>query len=69
MGTQSVAIVVRARIGPELEAALPEFDITCLDGGLTRVAGPVPDQAKLVGVLTMFADLHIEIVSVNPVAA
>jgi hypothetical protein len=30
--------------------------------------GRVPDQARLLGLLEMFDELHIEVVSVNPVA-
>jgi hypothetical protein len=29
--------------------------------------GPVPDQARLIGLLAMFDGLHIAVISVNPI--
>lgn len=67
MSEQSVAIVVRGRIGPDLIAALVGFAVEDAEPGFTRIVGRVPDQAKLFGLLAMFDGLHIEVVSVNPV--
>jgi hypothetical protein len=67
MTEQIIAIVVRGHLGSDLVAALEGFSVEPAPGGLTRITGPVPDQAKLFGVLGMFDSLHIEVVSVNPV--
>lgn len=67
MTPQVVCILLRGRLGPALVAALDGFDVRATDDGCTRVVGRVPDQAKLIGLLDMFDELHIEVVSVNPV--
>lgn len=67
MTAHIVAIVVRGHLGRDVVAALEGFTIEPTADGLTRITGPVPDQAKLFGVLGIFDALHIEVVSVNPV--
>lgn len=67
MGTQLMEVVVRGRLGPDLVAALDGFAVEFDQDGRTRVVGPIPDQSKLFGLLDMFDDLHIEVISVNPV--
>jgi hypothetical protein len=62
-------VIVRGRMSPELMAALEGFDIDSVGDGLTRLVGDVPDQPQLLGLLTAFDDLHIEVVSVNLVNA
>ena len=62
-------VIVRGRMSPELMASLEGFVIDTGDDGLTRLVGGVPDQPQLLGLLAAFDDLHIEVVSVNPVAA
>ena len=66
-GAQSVRILVRGRLGPELAAALDAFEIADAPDGCSLLSGRVPDQARLLGVLEMLDELHIEVVSVNPV--
>lgn len=68
MDPHVVEVVVRGRLGPELVVALDGFDVETDRRGLTRITGPVTDQARLMGLLDMFNDLHIEVVSVNRVA-
>ena len=60
MTPQVVCILLRGRLGPALVAALDGFDVRATDDGCTRVVGRVPDQAKLIGLLDMFDELHIE---------
>jgi hypothetical protein len=62
-------VIVRGRMSPELMASLEGFAIDTGDDGLTRLVGDVPDQPQLLGLLAAFDDLHIEVVSVNPVTA
>lgn len=58
-------VVVRGRIGPELMVSLKDFQIDTDPAGLTRLIGNLRDQSQLLGLLTAFNDLHIEVVSVN----
>ena len=66
-GAQVVQIVVRGTLGPNLVAALDGFEVTPTADGCTSIRGPIPDQARLIGLLAMFDELHIDVVSVNPV--
>ncbi|MCW3493085.1 hypothetical protein [Microbacterium sp. SSM24] len=68
-GSQVVEIVVRGKLGPELVAALDDFAVVDAPDGCTRLVGTIPDQARLIGLLEMLDQLHIEVVSVNPVPA
>jgi hypothetical protein len=63
---QRYEVLVRGSFGAELSAALEGFDIQTDDAGLTRVTGEVQDQPGLLGLLSAFDDLHIEVISVNP---
>lgn len=67
MPPQVFEVVVRGRMGPELADALVGFVIENGEDGFTRIVGRVPDQPRLLGLLAAFDDLHIEVVSVNPV--
>ncbi len=69
MHAHVMEVVVRGRLGADLVAALDGFQVEPAERGLTRIVGPVPDQAMLFGLLDMFDGLHIEVVSVNPVGA
>lgn len=66
-GPQVVEVVVRGKLGPDLLAALPDYTVEAVADGCTRVVGAIPDQARLIGLLDLFDQLHIEVVSVNPV--
>lgn len=68
-GSQVVEIVVRGKLGPDLVAALQGFAVEDAVDGCSRVVGGIPDQARLIGLLEMLDELHIEVVSVNPVPA
>lgn len=67
MQTHVMEVVVRGRLGPTIVAALDGFEVHTDERGLTAIVGPVADQPKLLGLLDMFDDLNIEVVSVNPV--
>lgn len=62
-------VVVRGRLSPELVATLSEFEISTGSDGRTSVVGVIPDQAKLIGLLDLLDQFHIEVLSVNPVRA
>jgi len=65
---QTVEIVVSGPLSPDLVVtALEGFTVTTDEQGRTHVVGPVPDQARLIGLLAMFDGLHIAVISVNPI--
>ena len=67
MSAHVVEVVVIGRLGPSLIAALDGYDVTTRDDGTSSVTGMVEDQASLRGLLGVFDDLNIEVVSVNRV--
>jgi hypothetical protein len=67
-GSQVIEVIVRGTLGPDLIAALAEFTVEAVPDGCSSVVGRIPDQARLLGLLEMLDELHIEVVSVNPVA-
>jgi hypothetical protein len=67
MSAHVVEVVVTGRLGPSLIAALDGYDVTTRDDGTSSVTGMVEDQASLRGLLGVFDDLNIEVVSVNRV--
>jgi hypothetical protein len=69
MTSRVFEVVVRGRMSDELIAALDGFRVAGDDDGLTHVVGDVEDQPRLLGLLAAFDDLHMEVVSVNPVPA
>lgn len=64
---QIFEVIVRGRMSADLADALDGFTVTARPGGVTSIIGPVVDQPRLLGLLGAFDDLHIEVVSVNPV--
>lgn len=67
MPAHEVAIVLSGRLGDDVVGALDGFVVDSSQPGVTTIVGRVPDQAKLLGLLAMFDDLHIRVISVNPV--
>ncbi|WP_183498355.1 hypothetical protein [Microbacterium invictum] len=62
-------VVVQGTLGADLIAALDGYTVSADGRGRSRIVGPVRDQVRLIGLLSMFDDLHIEVISVNPVDA
>jgi len=69
MSAHLVEVVITGRLGPSLVAALDGYEVATRDDGTTSVTGVIEDQARLRGLLGVFDDLNIEVVSVNRVAA
>jgi hypothetical protein len=67
MSAHVVEVVVTGHLGPSLIAALDGYDVTTRDDGTSSVTGVVADQSGLRGLLAVFDDLNIEVVSVNRV--
>lgn len=61
-GTLSLALLGAIAKAEGFTASNVEF----ADGSTTCLMGWVPDQARLHSLIQMFADLNIELVSVNP---
>lgn len=64
---QVFEVIVRGHMSADLADALDGFAVAARPGGVTSIIGPVVDQPRLLGLLGAFDDLHIEVVSVNPV--
>lgn len=64
---QTFEVIVRGRLSAELAKALDGFTVALQEGGVTSIVGPVVDQPRLLSLLGAFDDLHIEVISVNPV--
>jgi hypothetical protein len=64
---RSFEVVVRGRMSADIADALEGFAVEAQPGGVTSIVGPVVDQPRLLALLSAFDDLHIEVISVNPV--
>ena len=60
-------IVINGTLSEPIAALIDGFQTSRIENGLTYLIGSVPDQAKLQGLLTLFGNLNIELVSVNPI--
>ncbi|MDY0908253.1 hypothetical protein [Microbacterium sp. CFBP9034] len=67
MSAHLVEVVITGHLGPSLVTALDGYDVTTRADGTTSVTGVVADQSGLRGLLGVFDDLNIEVVSVNRV--
>lgn len=59
-------IVINGTLSEPVVALVDGFQVSRIENGLTHLVGPVPDQAKLRGLLLLFGNLNIELISVNP---
>ena len=66
--SEAYEIVIKGRLSEPLADLIDGFHVTKVERGKTHLVGTVPDQAKLQGILTIFGNLNIELVSVNPVS-
>ena len=62
--TQVFEVLIRGRMSSQLAQALDGFTVQARPGGLTSILGPIDDQPRLLGLLGIFDDLHIEVISV-----
>ncbi len=67
MPIRTFEVIVRGRLSPRLIVAFEDFEATHCDHGMTHLVGCVPDQEALHQLFRLLRDLHIELVSVNPV--
>lgn len=59
-------IVINGTLSDPVAALIEGFRISRIENGQTHLIGSVPDPAKLQGILTLFGNLNIELLSVNP---
>ncbi|WP_104109645.1 MULTISPECIES: hypothetical protein [unclassified Arthrobacter] len=57
-------IVINGTISEPVMGLIDGFQVSRVEDGLTYLVGPVSDQAKLRGLLLLFGNLNIELVSV-----
>ncbi len=62
---RQVEIVVKGHIDSGWSGWFVGFEIAHTAGGVSKLTGPVRDQAELRGVLSRLADLGLELISVN----
>ena len=65
-GRHHYEIVVAGGYGSMIEAALPDFEVTPVRGGIVHLSGSVVDQAALHAALLRLQDLHLEVLEVAP---
>ncbi len=65
--TERIEIVIKGTLSPSVAELIEGFWISQVDGGETHLVGHVPDQTRLQGILTLFGNLNITLVSVNPI--
>jgi hypothetical protein len=61
-------IVIKGTLSDPVAALIDGFHVELIERGRTHLVGPVPDQARLQGILSLFGTLNIELISLNPVA-
>ena len=66
MTSEPFEIVIRGTLSEPVLELIDGFEISKVERGETHLVGLVPDQSRLQGILTMFGNLNIELVSVNP---
>jgi hypothetical protein len=65
--TQQYEIVIRGHLPPQWLAAFEGLEVHFLPDGDTCIAGSLPDQSALYGLLMRLRDFGLTLVSVNPV--
>ncbi len=65
--SQQYEIVIRGHLPGQWITFFEDMEVTCLPDGNTRIAGSLPDQSALYGLLMRLRDLGLTLISVNPV--
>ena len=63
----TIEIVIKGTLSEPVAELIDGFEVSQVERGRTHLTGPVPDQARLQGILALFGTLNIELISVNPV--
>ena len=67
MSSESFEIVIKGTLSEPVLELIDGFRIHRVEHGETHLVGTVPDQSRLQGILTIFGNLNIELISVNPI--
>ncbi len=60
-----VEIIICGYLSPEWSAELNGLEASCLSDGNTKIAGSLPDQAAIFGLLSRLRDLGLSLVRAN----
>jgi hypothetical protein len=63
--SQQYEIVVQGHLTSQWATIFDGMEVTCLPDGNTCIAGSLPDQSALYGLLMRLRDLGITLISVN----
>ena len=63
---QRYEITVRGHLTPGWSVVFDDMEVICLVDGNTLIAGSLPDQAALYGLLLRLRDLGLTLISVSP---
>jgi hypothetical protein len=62
---QHYEIIIRGHLTPEWTAVFDGMAVICLADGNTLIAGDLPDQSALYGVLMQLRDLGLILISIE----
>ncbi len=65
--SQRYEITIRGHLASPWAAAFEGMQITCLEDGNTHIAGDLPDQSALLGVLMRLHNLNLTILMVRKI--
>ncbi len=66
---QQYEIVIHGHLTSQWLMMFEGMEMDCLPDGNTRIAGSLPDQSSLYGLLMRLRDFGLALVSVNPVVS
>ncbi len=61
---QRYEIIIRGHLTPQWEEVFNGMEVACLPDGSTCIAGLLPDQSALYGLLMRLRDLGVTLISV-----
>ncbi len=65
--SQQYEIIIHGHLTPQWSVIFEHMEVTCLPDGNTRIAGSLPDQSALYGLLMHLRDFGITLISVRVV--
>ena len=63
--SQQYEIVIHGLLPPQWNIIFDGLEVRCLADGNTRIAGSMPDQSALYGLLMQLRDFGLTLISVN----
>lgn len=65
--SQQYKIVIHGHLTEQWSVIFDVMEVTCLPDGNTCIAGSLPDQSALYGLLMKLRDFGLTLISINPV--